>query len=84
MMRRAVWRNVCPPMVVAVVMVMLAVDAEVGWPRTLLYVALPAVLLAGTCWLVHARRLRRVGRIADAGIRSLELWLAEQGRGRRS
>ncbi len=52
--------------------------------RRPLAVVLPVVLLAAACSGVHLRRLRALRRTADAGIRSLELWLAHQGRGHRS
>jgi hypothetical protein len=84
MMRRQTWRQFAPPVLVAAVMIGLIVDVEVGWRDAGLAVVLPVVLVAAACSGVHVRRLRAVRRSADAGIRSLELWLGHQGRGRRS
>jgi hypothetical protein len=84
MMRRQTWQESWPIAAVTFGIGLLVAITGVGLLRAALMVALPGLVLAAGVWALHARRVRAVCREADAGIRSLESWLEQRGRGRRS
>jgi len=84
MMRRRTWQESWPIGAVTFCIGLLVAITGIGLLRAALMVALPGLVLAAGLWAIHAHRVRVVGREADAGIRSLESWLEQRGRGRRS
>jgi hypothetical protein len=84
MMRRRTWQELWPVALVAFTLGLIVAITGIGLLRAALTVVLPGLLVAGALWVGHTRRVRAVGREAEAGIRSLESWLERYGRGRRS
>jgi hypothetical protein len=84
MMLRRTWQESWPIGAVTFGIGLIVAITGVGLLRAALMVALPGLVLALGLWAIHVRRVRAVCREADAGIRSLESWLQQRGRGRRS
>ena len=84
MMRRRTWQESWPIGAVTFGIGLLVAITGFGLLRAALMVVLPGLVLAAGLLAIHAHRVRAVCREAEAGIRSLESWLEQPGKGRRS